>query len=413
MSIEKFRKDFPILERKINGKPITYFDNACVTLKPKQVVEAMNAYYYEHTSCGGRSHHTLAKEVEEKVDDSRVAVKNFFNAKKETEIVFTRNTTESINLVANSLNLKSGDAVLATDKEHNSNLVPWIVLKERRGVDHKIFRFNDLEDLKKKLDKNVKLVTVIHSSNVDGTTLNLKEVIRIAHDAGALVLVDGAQSAPHKEIDLKKLDADFFACSIHKMAGPSGMGILYGKQGLLDKLNPFMVGGNTVVETHYGSVEFQKTPQRFEAGLQNFAGIIGTKAALEYLKKVGLEEIEKHEHKLNQRITEGLLSDVQLIGPEDAKLRSGIFSFNIRGMSSHEIAQIVDSSSNIMIRSGAHCVHSWFNANNLKGSARASLYFYNTLEECDLFVEEMIPVRIYCSEENIDKIIELTLQHYN
>jgi len=387
INVEKIRKDFPVYDRDIKGKPIVYMDSACVSMKPKQVIEAINRYYNEFPACGGRSIHKLGKQVDEEVEKSRKEVKNFFNAKSEKEIIFTRNTTEAINLVAKSFKFNKNDVVLTSDKEHNSNLLPWQVNDK---IEHRIFKFGDVEDFKEKI-KGVRMVSIVHTSNLDGTSNPVKEMIKIAHENNALVMLDAAQSAPHKEVDVRELDVDFLACSGHKMLGPSGIGVLYGKLKLLEGLNPFLVGGDTVKETTYSTHEMEDIPERFEAGLQNYAGIIGLGEAVRFLKKVGLDDIREYEVMLNKIITEGLkdVKGLKIIGPEEPDKRGGVFSFNIEGMNPHNIATMLSESSNIMIRSGAHCVHSWFNANKMDGSARASLYVYNTKEECEEFVEKV------------------------
>jgi len=387
INVDKIRKDFPVYDREIKGNPIVYMDSACVSMKPRQVIGAINRYYNEFPACGGRSIHKLGKQVDEEVEKSRKEVKNFFNAKSEKEIIFTRNTTEAINLIAKSFKFDKNDVVLTSDKEHNSNLLPWQVNDK---IEHRIFRFGDVEDFKEKV-KGVRMVSMVHTSNLDGTSNPVEGMIKIAHENGALVMLDAAQSAPHKEVDVRDIDVDFLACSGHKMLGPSGIGVLYGKLGLLEGLNPFLVGGDTVKETTYSSHELEDVPERFEAGLQNYAGIIGLGEAVKYLKKVGLSEIHEHEVMLNKIITEGLkdVKGLKIIGPEEPDKRGGVFSFNIEGMNPHNIATMLSESSNIMIRSGAHCVHSWFNANKMDGSARASLYVYNTKEECEEFVEKV------------------------
>lgn len=391
LNANKMREDFEILNKNVKGKPIIYFDNACMSLKPKQVVEAMNRYYSEFPACGGRSLHSLGKKVTEEMRNARRIMQKFINAKSEKEIIFTKNTTEGINLIANSFNFEEGDEVITTSKEHNSNLLPWQRLKEIKGIIHQIADFNDPEDLKNKITNKTKLISMAHTSNLDGTSVNAKEIIKIAHDSKIAVLLDCAQSIPHKEVDARKLDADFIAFSGHKMLGPTGTGCLYGKEALLEKLSPFIVGGDTVKDTTYSTAEFEELPERFEAGLQNYAGIIGFAEAANYLSKIGKNNIEQHELKLNKKITEELLkiNGFELLGPKEAEQRSGIISFNIKNMDPHNIAMILDQSANIMIRSGAHCVHSWFNAHQMKGSARASLYLYNTEEEANVFVEEM------------------------
>ncbi len=394
MNIEKIRNDFQVLQKEIKGKPIVYLDNACMSLKPQQVIDAMNSYYYEFPACAGRSYHKLGQRATEAVEKARKTIRNFIGAKKEEELIFTRNTTEGINLVMNSLRFSKGDVVLSSDKEHNSILVPILMLAKRRSVTHGVVSTDtgfDLEEFKKKLTKQVKLVAVVHSSNLDGTTNPVKEIIKTAHDNGSLVLVDAAQSMPHKEVDVRKLDADFLAFSGHKMLGPTGTGALYVKNDLYDQMDPFMVGGDTVSETTYDKADFEKPPERYEAGLQDYAGMIGFAAAARYLEKIGKANIQKHEIELNKRITEALgdSEKLQLIGPKDPAQRSGIFSFNIKGMSPHEVAMILDSSANVMIRSGAHCVHSWFNKHDMDGSARASMYLYNNLADAESFIREI------------------------
>lgn len=389
LNVEKIRADFPILQKKINGKEIVYFDNACQTLRPMQVIRKMNEYYEEYPACVGRSNHKFGERATEEVEKARGSIAKFFNAKP-NEIIITRNTTEGINLISHSFNFNEGDAVLISDKEHNSNLIPWQMLR-KRGIKLKFFRFGDLEDFQNKIDKNVKLVSFVHTSNIDGTSQPIEKMIKIAHDNKSFVLIDAAQSAPHKEINVKKLNPDAIACSGHKMLGPAGTGILYLSEKSTSNISEFMTGGETVVNSTYESVEFEKIPHKYEAGLQNYSGIIGLGAATEYLRGIGLSNIESHEKKLNKIITEGLREEIennriQLIGPINPDERSGIFSFNIKGIPYHQVSLLLDKTENIMIRSGQHCVHSWFNANKIDGSARASLYLYNTEEEAEIFV---------------------------
>ena len=388
---EKVRYNFPILQNDI-----VYFDNACMSLKPKQVVDKMNEYYTQYTACLGRSNHLFARKLKTEVDKARNEVRKFINAKEDSEIIFTRNTTEGMNLIANSIGLKAGDEVIISDKEHNSNLIPWLKLKKTIGINIVISRTNDdgtfnIENFKKCFSNNTKLVSIIFMSNIDGVINPIKEIVKISHSHKVPVLVDGAQAVPSFEVNVRKLDFDFLAFSGHKMCGPSGTGVLYGKKAMLEKLDQFIVGGETVMNSTYDSYIPEKIPQRFEAGLQDYAGIIGLGEACRYLRKIGMNNIAKHEIKLNELLT-GLLKNepkIKILGPKDAKLRGGIFSFIIEGMDIHHVARILDSSKKIMTRSGAHCVHSWFNARNMKGSVRASLYFYNTEDEVVRFVEEI------------------------
>jgi cysteine desulfurase/selenocysteine lyase len=359
-----------------------------------RVIEATDEYYFEYPGCAGRSAHEFGTKVTEKYAEARQEMAKFVGAKKE-EIVFTRNTTEGLNLVFNCLNLKKDDIIITTDKEHNSVLVPIQMLKERKGIKHQIiFSKNNLFDLQKfqdSMSRQVKLVALVHSSNVDGTTNPEKEIIKIAHDFGALVLLDAAQSIPHKEFKAKDIDVDFLAFSGHKMMGPSGTGVLYGKYDLLEKLDTYNVGGDTVQFTTYDTHVFLKPPEKFEAGLQNYAGAIGLAEAARYLDKIGRKNVQKHEEELNRIITEGTaeMKGLRLLGPEDPKLRGGIFSFVIDKMNVHDVALMLNNTNNIMIRSGQHCVHSWFKANNLEGSDRVSLYLYNTAEEAESFVKTL------------------------
>jgi len=399
MNPNNIRQDFPVLSRKINGKPIIYMDSACMSLRPIQVIDAINNYYKNFPACAGRSNHKLGREVTEAVNKAREDIRKFFNAKSSKEIVFTKNTTEAINLVANSFDFKEGDVVITSDREHNSNLMPWQVLSKTKGIVHKFVKSNDdntfnIDNFKKIINENkgrVKLVSMVHTSNLDGYTLPVKEIIKISHDNKALVLLDAAQSAPHKELDVRKLDADFLACSGHKMLGPSGIGILYAKQNLLESMSPFMVGGDTVINTTYDSFQLEEPPEKFEAGLQHYSGIIGFGEAVKYLMKIGRNDISNHEVKLNKIVTNGFndIDKISIIGPKNPELRSGIISFNIKNTDPHEVAGMLDSSANIMVRSGMHCVHSWFNARNIKGSVRASLYLYNTEDEAKILIEEV------------------------
>lgn len=394
MDVSKIREDFPALQQKLGGKPIIYFDNACMSLRPKQVIEAMNEYYEKYPGCAGRSMHKFGNMVTENYNKSRQAVAKSIGV-KENEIVFTRNTTEGLNLVANSIGLQKDDVVVSSDREHNSNLIPWQILSAK-GIRHVIVKSNDdntfsLEGFEEaiKENKNIRLVSVVHTSNLDGYTLPVREITKIAHDVGALVMLDAAQSMPHKEIDIKKINCDFLAFSGHKMLGPSGIGCLFAKYELLEKMNPFIVGGDTVERTTYTTYKLLKPPEKFEAGLQNYAGAIGLAAAVKYLDNVGKSKIEKYENELNKILTEGLVGvGADIIGP-DVSQRSGIISFNLKGMKHHDVAIMLDEMANIMVRSGQHCVHSWFDAHKIEGSVRASLYLYNTKEECNVFLENI------------------------
>jgi cysteine desulfurase / selenocysteine lyase len=400
MDIKKIRQDFPLLQEANGRKSYAYFDTACQSLRPKVVMDAINQYYLKMSACSGRSMHQLAAEVTRSVDQSRASLGKFLGAAKKEEIVFTRNTTEGINLVANSLDLRDGDVVLISDKEHNSNLIPWQWMAKKKGIQVRIVPSRedntfDLAAFDQLLNGEVKLVALGYTSNLDGVTLPAEEIIKRAHRAGALVLLDAAQTAPHRKINVKALDVDFLAFSGHKLLGPSGIGVLYGKYQLLEKLEPFLVGGDTVVSSTYTSCEFLPPPEKFEAGLQDYAGILGLGAAVEYLQKIGFEAIQKQELLLNEAITAGIrdIPGLKLIGPTDPRLRGGIVTFYIQGIDSHRIALMLDQMANIQVRSGQHCVHSWFNARQILGSVRASAYLYNTTEEAALLVSSLQKVR--------------------
>jgi len=396
MNIPKLRQDFPILAKP---KPPVYFDNACMSLKPVQVIQAMRDYYENYPACAGRSVHRMSNQVEQMVVSSRKKISKFIGAKKPEEMIFTKNTTESLNLFYNSFPFQKGDVILATDKEHNSNLLPIQKISKEKGLEYKIIPSKtdntfDIEKFKSMMSRHVRLVSIVHASNLDGVANPVKEIANIAKDSGAFVLLDGAQSVPHRPVDVSKLGIDAIAWSGHKMCGPTGTGALWVKSELQEQLAPFMLGGDTVSNTTYTDYSLLPSPERFEAGLQDYAGIIGFGAAAEYLQKIGLESIEKHEKTLNKEISELIsnISGLSIIGPKEPSLRSGIVSFNISGLDHHQIAMILDKLANIAVRSGQHCVHSWFNAKGMKGSVRASLYFYNTLEEGQKFAETLAKI---------------------
>ncbi len=372
MNVEKIREDFPVLKKKA-----IYFDSACMTLRPKQVVDKVVEYYNEYPACAGRSIHKFGNKVNDEVNNARKLVKDFIGAKKESEIVFTKNTTESINLLANSFD---GERVLLTDREHNSNLIPWQRFKQGIMRSNLDFTFN-LERFSESV-KNYELISFVATSNLDGYTLPIKEIIKIAHENNVKVHLDGAQFVPHNEINVKKLDLDYLSFSGHKMLGSSGVGVFYGKEELLNNMKQFITGGETVMNSTYNDFVMEKIPHKFEGGLQNYSGIIGLGAAVKYLSKIGMNEIKEHEIKLRKAVD---VSGLKLIGRNNG----GIVNFNVPGVNFHEVATILDTSDNIMIRSGQHCMHSWFNANNVEGSARASFYLYNTMEEIKILNEAL------------------------
>jgi len=397
MDLSKYRKDFPILNTE--DAP-TYLDSACMTLRPQQVIDSIMEYYTKYPACGGRSVHRMSWQVTEGFEMARDSLRRFVGAEQTSEMVFTRNTTEGMNIVANGLNLKKGDKVLTSDKEHNSNVVPWHHMAKYKGIDYQVVPakdnyYFDLEALKESIDSKTKLMSIVHTSNLDGHTNPIKDIIEICHDKGIKVLMDAAQAAPHKELDVVDLDVDFASISAHKFCGPSGMGALYGKYDELKDLVPTYVGGSTVVNTTYDSYELLPPPSCFEAGLQDYAGGIGAGTAAEYIMSVGRDNIQKHETKLNTILSKKLenLEGVSIVGPEDVSHRGGITSFTLDNWDTTEIAMHLDETYNIAVRSGMHCVHSWFNSRKIDGTARASVYLYNNETDVNKFtdaIEDML-----------------------
>jgi cysteine desulfurase/selenocysteine lyase len=397
MNTKSIRKDFPTLR---GDDAPAYLDNACVTLKPDCVIDAITEYYTKYPGCGGRSVHSYGTQVAKKVSDSRRSLASFFNAPSVNEVIFTKNATQSINQIAHGMKWSEGDVVLTTDREHNSNLVPWLQLEQEQGIDHRVvpsnadntFDLESFEEICSEVGNKLKLVSMGHVGNLDGVSTPIKEIAKVTHDHGAIIAVDGAQSLPHMKVDVQDLDIDFIAFSIHKMCGPSGMGALWGKSDLLDDLRPIHSGGQTVVTSNYDSLQWAKPPARFEGGLGNFSGMIGAGAAIDYLAKLDMDAVQEHEVKLNKIMTLGVkdLNGIEIIGPEDAKLRGGICSLLLHELPVHDIAILLDEAAAVMVRSGQHCVHSWFNnRGHTNGSLRASAYMYNTEEEAKLFSDTL------------------------
>ena len=395
MNFKQRREDFPTL--RLEDTP-AYLDNACVTLKPDRVVEAVQEYYLVNPSCGGRSAHRYGTKVTQGARTARSNIASFINAETNSEVVFTRNATHSLNQVAHGLEWNKDDVVLTTDREHNSNLVPWLQLEKEQGIDHRVvaskpdntFDLETFESACADAGSRLKLVSMGHVGNLDGVCLPIKEITKIAHDHGALMCVDGAQSTPHMKVDVKALDIDFLAFSLHKMCGPSGMGGLWGRYDLLDGLRTIQAGGQTVQNATYDSFEWAPPPSRFEGGLGNFAGMLASGAAVEYLSEFDMDAIKEHEIKLNRIMSKPIrdLDAVDIIGPEDPALRGGICSILMNELPTHDIAILLDEVAGVMVRSGQHCVHSWFHdRGHPNGSLRASAYFYNTEEEAKLFAD--------------------------
>jgi cysteine desulfurase/selenocysteine lyase len=400
----KIREDFPILKRKINNHPLIYFDNAATTQKPKQVIEAIKKFYENYNANVHRAIHTLSQESSELYENAHEEVAKFINADGMEEIIFARGTTEAINLVAYAWglhNLKSEDEVLVTLMEHHSNIVPWEMLSKIKGFQVKYAEVNNdgtlnYESLENAISHKTKIVCLPHVSNVTGVINDVKRVAKIAHEYGALVLVDAAQSVPHLPVDVKDLDIDFLAFSGHKMLGPTGIGALYGKRGILKEMEPFHGGGSMIKEVTFNtmtrrcSISLNDLPWKFEGGTPNVCGGVGLMSAVRYLNDVGMENVKEHEGILTEYAMRRMqeCEKVKIYGPEDVSLKCGILPFGVEGLSSHDVALFLDSYG-IMIRSGFHCAQPLHEKFGLKSSARASFYIYNTREEIDRLTEVM------------------------
>ncbi|MGM0548071.1 MAG: cysteine desulfurase [Bacillota bacterium] len=397
----QYKTDFPILDQEFDGEKLVYFDNAATTQKPNSVLDAVDNYNRTINANPHRGAHTLSVKATQAYEKAREAVKDFINAEKAEEIIFTRNTTESLNLLANSLEdlVSEGDEILISLLEHHSNILPWQQLAEKKNLKLKYLYPDEnyrisLAELKSKLSEKTKIFSISQMSNVSGTINPVKEMAELAHQKGALVVVDGAQGAPHIKTDVQDLDADFYAFSGHKMLGPMGIGVLYGKKEILEKLPPFLKGGGMIEYVKEQSSTYAPLPEKFEAGTPNVEGAIGLEAAIKYLEKVGLDQIKKHELDLTAYALEKMkkLDYVEIAGPLDLEARGGIISFNIKDIHSHDLATIVDSAG-IAIRSGHHCAQPLMKFYQLNSTGRISFYLYNTKEEIDRFLASLEKVR--------------------
>lgn len=398
INVEEIRADFPILKRKLNqAHPLVYLDSAATSQKPQLVLDAMATYYTNNNANIHRGVHTLAEEATSLYEEARDKIAQFIHARTPAEIIYTRNTTESINLVAKTwgrTELKAGDIILLTEMEHHSNLVPWQMLSAEVGTTLEFIPVLengvlDLAAYQQLLKKEPRLVCFTHMSNVLGTINPAREMIEQAHHHGAIVLVDGAQAVPHFPVDVQKLDADFYAFSGHKMLGPTGIGILYGKKKLLEKMPPFMGGGDMIREVHLHSFTPNELPYKFEAGTPAIAEAIGLGAAVDYLGKIGLGNIHQYELEIFQYAYSLLykMDGIQIFGSETVQ-RGGVLSFQMAGVHPHDVAQILDSEG-IAVRAGHHCAMPLHNKFNIPATVRASFYLYTTKEEVDLLVSSL------------------------
>jgi len=399
----KIRKDFPILKRKINDHQLIYFDNAASSQKPRQVIDAIKDFYENHNANVHRAVHTLEQEASELYENAHEEVAKFVNAKGMEEIVFVRGTTEAINLVAYAWglhNLRKEDEVLVSLMEHHSNIVPWEIISEINGFKIKYIDVNkdgtlDYGSFESLLSKKTKLVCLSHVSNVTGIINDVKRVAKAAHEYGALMLVDGAQSVPHMPVNVKDLDVDFVGFSGHKMLGPTGIGVLYGKRELLAEMAPFHGVGGMIREVSFNrktrrcSIKWNVLPWKFEAGTPNVGGAVGLMAAVKYLRQIGMENVKKHEEGLTKYVLprmESCCRKLELYGTRDPSVKCGIIPFGVEGLSSHDVALFLDNYG-IMVRSGYHCAQPLHELYKLSSSVRASFYVYNTREEIDTFID--------------------------
>jgi cysteine desulfurase/selenocysteine lyase len=396
IDILSIRNDFPILQKKVNGKPLIWLDNAATTQKPKSVIHTLNQYYHEYNSNIHRGAHTLATLATDAYESARKKVQTFIGASSTEEIIFVRGATEAINLVAQTYgkkNIHTGDEILLSTMEHHSNIVPWQILQEETGAVIKVIPINDhgeiiLEEYEKMLSPRTRFVAITHVSNVLGTINPISTMIKMAHDHGACVLIDGAQAVPHLSVNVKDLDADFYALSGHKAYGPTGIGVLYGKKAILEKMPPWQTGGGMIKNVSFSETIYNNLPYKFEAGTGNIADAIGLGAAIDYMKKIGLENIERHEKELTAYAMEALstIPGLDIIGT--APTKTSVISFIINGIVP-EVATHNLSQEGIALRVGHHCAQPAMQRFHVTSTIRASLGMYNTVEEIDILVKAL------------------------
>ncbi|TVZ16267.1 aminotransferase class V-fold PLP-dependent enzyme [Maribacter sp. MAR_2009_72] len=399
LDIKKIREDFPILKREVNGKPLVYLDNAATSQTPQQVIDTIVDYYQNYNANIHRGVHTLSQEATDKYEQARLKIQKHFNAAKSYEIIFTSGTTHSINLVANGFSslIKKGDEILVSAMEHHSNIVPWQMLSERTGAILKVIPMNQEGELRmdvynELLSDKTKLVFCNHISNALGTINPIKEIIDRAHSVGAAVLIDGAQATPHLVSDVQALNVDFYTCSAHKICGPTGVGMLYGKEEWLNKLPPYQGGGEMIAEVTFEKTTYADLPHKFEAGTPNICGGIAFGAALDYMNAIGFDEIAKYEHELLEYATQELekIDGLKIYGT--AKDKTSVISFNIEHIHPYDMGSILDKLG-IAVRTGHHCAQPIMDFYKIPGTVRASFAFYNTREEVDVLVAGVLKAK--------------------
>ncbi len=392
-NVSSIRRDFPILSREVNGKPLVYFDNAATSQTPQQVIDVIVDYYSSYNANIHRGVHALSQEATDKYEQARHTIQKHFNIAKAHEVIFTSGTTHSINLVANGFSalLLSGDEIIVSALEHHSNIVPWQMLCERTGAVLKVIPMNLdgellMDAYQNLLSTKTKLVFCNHVSNALGTVNPIKQIINKAHEVGAAVLIDGAQAAPHIKADMQELNVDFYTVSAHKMCGPTGAGMLYGKEEWLNKLPPYQGGGEMIAEVTFEKTTYADLPHKFEAGTPNICGGIAFAAALDYMNGIGFQTIAEYEHELLSYATEQLLTIDKLKIYGTAKEKTSVISFNIEGLHPYDIGSILDKLG-VAVRTGHHCAQPIMDFYKIPGTIRASFSFYNTKDEIDILVE--------------------------
>jgi len=408
VDLSKYKKDFPILARKVRGgNRLIYLDSGATSQKPESVINAESDFYRTINSAVHRGAHLLAEEASEAYEGARENLAKFLGAKTD-EVIFTKSATESLNMVAYSLgnpdskfNVKSGDEIVVSQMEHHANLIPWQQLAKRTGAKLVWFSITDdgrldLSNIDQIINKRTKIVAITHQSNVFGTIIPLQEIVKAAREVGAVVVLDACQSAPHFAIDVKKLDVDFLAFSGHKTLGPTGVGILWGKSEILEKIEPALFGGSMVESVTMESATWAKAPRKFEAGVPNMAQAVGLSAAVDYLNLIGMENVAKHEWELTKQLLDGIseISGVNVIGPKDMKDRGGVVSFTVDGVHPHDVGQVLDQYG-IAVRTGHHCAWPLMKRLNLVGTTRASFHLYNDSEDVNDLLASIKKVKEY------------------
>ncbi len=408
LDIKRIREDFPILQRRVYGKPLVYLDNAATSQKPRSVIDALVQYYEGYNANIHRAVHCLGEEATEAYEQARAKVAAFINAPSPECIIFTRNTTEAINLVAYTwgrANIHEGDEILLTQMEHHSNLIPWQRLAAEKGATVRYIGLTDqqtlaLDGMENLLDARTRLVAMPHVSNSMGTINPVEKIAAAARRNGSLFLVDGAQSAPHLKVDVQAIGCDFYAFSSHKMLGPTGVGVLYGRREVLEAMEPFLGGGEMVRRVTFEGATWNDLPWKFEAGTPNIADVIAFGAAIDYLEDLGMDAVRAHEIELTGYALQQLrkLDNITIYGPPDARDRGGVISFNFGDLHPHDVGTVLDRHG-IAIRAGHHCTQPLMRSLGISGTARASFYVYNTPEEVDVLVEALRSARVFFRDE--------------